>query len=142
MLVLSDFILIEGMLFVLTVIVRLFENIGLWLAQLTLLIISQLTTSLFTNTFSLYIDWFAPTLTPFFFHWYIGDPPFVGIAVKSTVVPSQILVWLASILMDGTTIEFIVIVIRFELTILGDVQAIELVKSQEMTSLFAKVLSV
>ena len=43
-----------------------------------------------------------PTLTPFFFHWYVGDePPFVGVAVKVIVAPEQAFVLLALMLMLG-----------------------------------------
>ena len=49
-------------------------------------------------------------ITPFFFHWYDGDePPLVGVAVKVTEVPSQILVVLGDIDTDGTTTEQAVI---------------------------------
>ena len=38
----------------------------------------------------------VPTLLPFNFHWYEGaDPPLVGVAVKVTLVPEQIVVALA-----------------------------------------------
>ena len=49
-------------------------------------------------------------LVPFFFHWYDGDePPLVGVAVKVTEVPAQILVVLGDIDTDGTTTEQAVI---------------------------------
>ena len=41
----------------------------------------------------------VPTFEPFNFHWYVGVvPPFVGVAVKVTEVPAQIVVTEADIL--------------------------------------------
>ena len=47
-------------------------------------------------------------------------PPFVGVAVKVTLVPEQIVLpGLAAMLTDGVTVEVTVIVIELEVTGLG-----------------------
>jgi hypothetical protein len=47
---------------------------------------------------------FAPTLTPFNFHWYAGAaPPFKGLAVNVTLEPAQIAVADAVISTDGVS---------------------------------------
>ena len=57
----------------------------------------------------------VPTLVPFSFHWYVGvEPPFVGVAVKFTLVPQQIVVAVAEILMLTGKFGFTVIVIVFD----------------------------
>ena len=51
-------------------------------------------------------------------------PPFVGVAVKVTDVPLQIVVpGLAAILTDGTRIAVTVIVTLFDVAVAGDAQA-------------------
>jgi hypothetical protein len=45
----------------------------------------------------------APTFTPSTFHWYVGVPPFVGVAVKVTLLPRQMLVALAETVTLGVT---------------------------------------
>ncbi len=43
------------------------------------------------NDAFVYVAEFVPTFAPFNFHWYDGVfPPFVGVAVKVTLVPEQI----------------------------------------------------
>ena len=59
----------------------------------------------------------VPTFEPFNFHWYVGViPPFVGVAVKVTEVPAQIVVAEADILklagkLGLTTIFFEAVVV-------------------------------
>lgn len=50
------------------------------------------------------VELFVPTFTPFTCHWYEGlAPAFVGVAVKVTLVPAQILLpGLAEIKTEGT----------------------------------------
>ena len=49
------------------------------------------TAPLFGKLELVYVAEFVPTFAPFNFHWYDGVfPPFVGMAVKVTLVPEQI----------------------------------------------------
>jgi len=57
-------------------------------------------------------------------------PPLVGVAVKVTEVPVQIEVALAEILTDGTDEGFTVMVIPFEVAVVGLTHAKLLVKIQ------------
>lgn len=45
----------------------------------------------------------APTGFPFKYHWYVGEPPLVELAVMVTVVPAQILLVEAIIPTEGVT---------------------------------------
>ena len=57
----------------------------------------------------------VPTLLPFSFHWYEGvEPPLVGVAVNVTLVPEQIVVAVAEILMLTGRFGFTVMVMVFE----------------------------
>ena len=68
----------------------------------------------------------VPALFPFSFHWYDGVPPFVGVAIKVTLVPEQIVLpGFAAMLTDGATEPVIVIVIPFEVAVVGLAQANE-----------------
>jgi len=60
-------------------------------------IITTVTTSLFVNAAVVYVALVAPTISlPFSFHWYDGDvPPLVGVAVNVTLVPAQIVLFVA-----------------------------------------------
>ena len=67
-------------------------------------------------------------------------PPFVGVAVKMTFVPEQIVLpGDAAMLTDGVTFGVTVIVIALEVTGLGLAQAIDDVITQVTTSPFANV---
>jgi hypothetical protein len=63
----------------------------------------------------------------------------VGVAVKFTVVPAQILELSATMLTAGTAEETTLIVNEFEVTVVGLGQAAFDVSSQVITSLFANV---
>ena len=83
----------------------------------------------------------VPVPTPFFHQLYVGDaPPFVGVGVKVTVVPEQIVVTPATaageetILTAGVTNAFTVIVIVLDVTVAAVGQAALLVISQVTTS--------
>lgn len=52
-------------------------------------------------------------------------PPFVGVAVKITLVPEQIVVALAAILTDGVTVVVTVIVIALDVALTGTAQTDE-----------------
>ena len=68
-------------------------------------------------------------------------PPFVGVAVKVTLVPAQIeLPGLAAILTDGATDPETTIVIALDVAVVGLTQASDEVMTTVTTSPFAKVL--
>jgi hypothetical protein len=55
----------------------------------------------------------VPTLAPFNIHWYAGvDPPLVGVAVKVTLVPAQMLLSASSetIVILGVTVLVTIVV--------------------------------
>jgi hypothetical protein len=61
-------------------------------------VITQVTAALFVNVVEVYVVELDPTLVPFTFHWYEGVvPPLVGVAVKVTEVPEQMVVAVAAI---------------------------------------------
>ena len=81
----------------------------------------------------------VPTLFPFFFHWYAGlAPPFVGVAVKVTLLPEHIAVLLAAMVIAGVAEEFTDIVIPGEVAVGVAAQVELLVISQVIKSPFAK----
>ena len=63
-------------------------------------------------------------------------PPLVGVAVKVTLVPAQIVVALAPMLTDGVTVNVTVIVIAFEVAVVGFAQAMDDVITTVTTSPF------
>ena len=76
--------------------------------------ITTVIVSLFARLEFVYVVEFVPTSVPFNFHWYAGVvPPFVGVAVKVTLVPAQIVLALAAILTVGVTFGVTVIVTSF-----------------------------
>jgi hypothetical protein len=80
---------------------------------------------------------FDPTFTPFNFHWYDGAaPPFVGVAVKVTLVPEQILLEDAAIVITGVTCAVTVIAILLDKTEATEAQLALLVSKQLTTSPF------
>lgn len=71
-------------------------------AQVAVDVITTFTTSLLFNVELVKPALFVPAGDPFTYHWYDGLPPFVGVAVKVTDVPGQILLALAATLTEGT----------------------------------------
>ena len=63
-------------------------------------------------------------------------PPLVGVAVKVTLVPAQIVVALAPILTDGVTVDVTVIVIAFDVAVVGFAQVMDDVITTVTTSPF------
>ena len=95
-----------------TTIVILFDAILAGVAQATLDVNTQLTTSPFTSEVDEKVGVLLPLFVPFTFHWYDGDvPPFTGVAVKLTIAPAHIVVADAVIDTLGVTAAFTVIVI-------------------------------
>ncbi len=77
----------------LTVIVMAFDVAGEPVKHgLAFDVITTETTSEFDNDIEVKVEAVSPeTLVPFNCHWYAGvEPPFVGVAVKVTLVPEQI----------------------------------------------------
>ena len=84
---------------------------------------------------------FVPTLLPFNFHWYDGLPPFVGVAVKVTFVPAQIVFpGFAAMLTDGVTVAVTAIVMPLDVAVAGFAHASDDVITTVTTFPFAKVL--
>jgi hypothetical protein len=82
------------------------------LTQVSLDVISTVTTSPSFSALLLNDGLLVPTFDPFTFHWYKGlAPPFVGVAVKVTRVPSQIFRLSALIETAGVTISVMVTVV-------------------------------
>ena len=68
-------------------------------------------------------------------------PPFIGVAVNSTLVPAQIaLPGFAPMLTNGTTVDPTVIVIPVEVAVVGFAQTREEVITTVITSPFARPL--
>ena len=99
-----------------TVIAILFEVAGEPTKQgVALDVISTVTTSPLAKAVVVKIALSVPTLFPFTFHWYEGVvPPFVGVAVKVTEVPKQIVVAVETIATEATVEGVTVTVTAFE----------------------------
>jgi hypothetical protein len=79
--------------------------------HVALLVITTVTMSASASAEVVNVALFVPAFTPSICHWYDGvEPPFVGVAVKVTLVPAQIVVADADTDTDGVTLEFTVIV--------------------------------
>ena len=66
----------------------------------------------------------VPTFVPFTFHWYDGVvPPLVGVAVNVTDALAHTVVVGVVMLTDGVTEPLMVIVIVFEVAVVGDAHA-------------------
>lgn len=132
--------LMVGALSAFTVIAMAFEVTEVGEAQVALLVITTLTKSLLFNVDELNVARLVPALMPFTFHWYEGaPPPLVGVAVKVTEVPAQILVELALILTAGVALGVTVIVMLLEVAEEGTAQLAALVIATLTTSLLANV---
>jgi hypothetical protein len=89
-------------------------------AQVALDINTTVTLSVFERVDEVNIKLSVPTLLLFIFHWYEGElPPFVGVAVKVTVVPAHILLpGLTPIVTVGVGTEFTVTVAEVQVVVL------------------------
>jgi hypothetical protein len=109
--------------------------------QVALEVITQVTTSPLANVEVVKDALFVPAFVPFTFHWYAGVvPPLVGVAVKVTAVPLQILVADALIETTGVAFEPTVIVIAFEVSLLGTAHPALEVNTHFTTSLFTNAV--
>ena len=84
-----------------------------------------------------------PTLLPFFFHWYDGDvPPLVGVAVKVTDEPEQMVEpGFAAMLTDGVLLPTFMVMLLLVAVVTARQVAL-LVIVQDITSLLFRLLSV
>ena len=98
-------------------VISAFTVIVIWLlvteaddGHVTLEVMITVTLSVFTSDELVNVGLFVPAFTPFTCHWYEGvAPPFVGVAVKVTEVPAQILFpGFAAIVTEGTIVGFTV----------------------------------
>ena len=64
----------------------------------------------------------------------------MGVAVKTTLVPEQIVVAEAPIVTDGVTVELTVMVIALDVTLAGLAQGMEDVITTVITSLLARAV--
>jgi hypothetical protein len=111
----DELIVMEGVREELTVMVMLFDVAVEGLAQLALLVKTQLTTSLFESELLVKVLELVPALLPFTFHWYDGFvPPPLGVAVKVTALPVHTVVCGVLITIDGLNELASVIRISFE----------------------------
>ena len=83
---------------------------------------------------------FVPTLFPFNFHWYDGVPPLTGVAVNVTLVPAHIVADDAAMLTDGATVLVTVMLIVFDVAVVGLAQPSDEVITTLTWSLFARAL--
>lgn len=82
---------------------------------------------------------FVPTLTPLTLHWYEGFvPPLVGVALKFTVVPGQmVVVWSAAMETEGVNTGFTTMVIGRLVAATGEAQsAFEVISTVTKSPLF------
>jgi hypothetical protein len=86
---------------------------------------------------------FVPAFIPFTFHWYAGvAPPLVGVAVKVTEAPAQIVVAEAEMVTDGVISAFTVIVILLLVAVEGEAHAALDVNTQLTMSPLDNVVAV
>jgi hypothetical protein len=98
-----------------TVITILFDVTGFSTVQVRSEVKLQVTISPWTRAALVYVVLLEPTLAPFSFHWYTGvAPPLVGVAVKVTLVPAQMVVAEAAMLTEGVAFAVTVIVMALE----------------------------
>src|SRR6478735_8131430 len=110
MLVVDAEILISGSTLLELMVIGLLSAVGLD-TQARSLVMITVTTSPSFNVLVVNLSESVPLSTPLTCHWYDGlAPPLVGVAVKVTDVPSQMVVVDADILTSGSTLlELIVI---------------------------------
>ena len=74
-----------------TVIVIVLEVAGVPVAQVAVDVIITWICSPLTKVDEVYIDPVSPVMgAESLYHWYVGVPPLIGVALKVTVVPAQI----------------------------------------------------
>jgi hypothetical protein len=132
-------IVIDGVMLELTTIVIALLVAVAGEAQAELVRITR-TTSPFAIVLLENVELLAPVFAPFTVHWYAGVvPPFVGVAVKVTVLPEQIVVADAVKLTEDVTDGVTEMVIPL-LVAVGAVTQVKLVvMTHEITSLATRV---
>jgi hypothetical protein len=109
-------------------------------AQLSLEVISTVTTSPSFNPVLENVDP-VPTLELFTFHWYAGVPPWVGVAVKTTLSPEHIVVEVGETDTLGVSVEFTVMVIGDDVAVVGEAQvSVEVISTVTTSPSFKPVL--
>jgi hypothetical protein len=128
----------------LTVMVTVLEVAVVGLAQAALDVSTQVTASELARVVEVKVAALVPTLVPFTFHWYAGVvPPLVGVAVKVTEAPEQIVVPKPlAMLTEGVTAVFTVIVMAFDVAVVGLAHGELEVSTQVTASLLARVVEV
>jgi hypothetical protein len=136
-----DAMLTVGAIAAFTVICTAFELALAEVKQAAFEVKRTVTISLFNKLVVVKVALFVPADKPFTAHWYTGVvPPLVGVAVKVTLVPAQIVVLLAAMLTVGVPAAFTVIVTLLDVAAAAVAQFAFEVKTQETMSPFAKVL--
>ena len=103
--------------------------------------IITITVSPLANVLVEYVLLFVPTSILFTLHRYIGVPPFVGVAVKVTLVPVQIVLPVFAVMLtDGVTIGVTFIVMPADVAVVVLTQVSEEVITTVITSPFANAL--
>ena len=127
-----------------TVMVMLLEVAGEPETQANEDVIITVTTSPFTNVEEVNVEEVAPpTFVPLICHWYVGVvPPLVGVAVKTTGSPAQIVAPVEVILTDAGRIAVTVISMVFDTTVAGVAHNAFETMVTETTSPFTKVVVV
>ena len=128
--------------FAFTVVVIVFDVAGFPEVHTSLEVNTTFTTSPFASAVVVYVALLVPTSTLFFFHWYEGvEPPLVGVAVKVTEVPAQIILSASEELILTLTARFgfTVVVIPVAVTTVPDEQVALEVIATVIRSLFASV---
>jgi hypothetical protein len=135
-------ILTEGVTEVFTVMAILLEVAVVGLAQAALDVSTQVTASELARVVEVKVAALVPTLVPFTFHWYAGVvPPLVGVAVKVTEAPAQIVEpEPLAMLTEGVTEVFTVMAILLEVAVVGLAQAALDVSTQVTASELARVV--
>lgn len=136
MLVLLALMLTDGTNTGCTVMVTLFELVGDGEAQAADDVSTHDTISLLLRVVVAKVGLLVPTLMPFTFHWYAGEPPpLVAVAVNITCVPVHIVPADALMLIAGATAGVMVIVILLEVAVVVVAHAALVVSTQVTWSL-------
>jgi hypothetical protein len=95
---------IEGVTLAADIVIGALVAVGV-VVHVALLVMITVTISPLANVLLVYVSLFVPALLPLICHWYDGVvPPSVGVAVKVTLAPRQIDVWLAATDTEGVTL--------------------------------------
>ena len=100
----------DGVTLVAVIVIGALVAVGV-VVQVALLVMITVTTSPLANVLLVNVSLFVPALLPLTCHWYEGVvPPFTGVAVKVTLAPRQMDVWLATTDTDGVTLAAVIVI--------------------------------